>query len=77
MQNNPKRNQANNSSLFQTIKSLFQGKPVNTEPVYTHPTYLNRNKCTTINVNDLSPQARQSFDQLFDSLFSNVQSSKF
>lgn len=77
MSKNNSRNQAKYSSLFQSIKSLFQGKQATESPVYTHPTYLNRNKCTTINVNDLSPQARQSFDQLFDSVFSNVQLSKF
>ena len=76
VKNEQNRNQAKYSSLFQFVKSLFQGKPVNTKPVYTHPTYLNRNKCVTINVNDLSAQAKQSYDALFDSLFSNVQTSK-
>jgi len=64
---------ANNSSLIQRIKSLFQGNAVTETPVYTHPTYLNRNKCVTINVNELSPKAKQSFDQLFDRVFANVQ----
>lgn len=64
-------NQANNSSLFQFVKSLFQGKPVAASPVYTHPTYLNRKKCVTINVNELSEESRQSFDALFASVFSN------
>lgn len=71
MQNHQKRNQANYSSLFQKIKSLFQGKPAT--PVYTHPTYLNRDKCITIDVNDLSPEAKKAFDQLFSSVFANVQ----
>lgn len=76
MSKHEKRNQAKYSSLFQMIKSLFQGKPQTEKPVYTHPTYLQQQKSISISVNDLSPQSRQSFDQLFDSLFTNVQSSK-
>jgi hypothetical protein len=78
MQNNRNGIKANNSSLVQKIKSFFQGKPVKAAPVYTHPTYLQqqKQKCVTINVNELSPEARQSFDQLFDRVFSNVQYSK-
>lgn len=70
------RNQAKYSSLFQFVKSLFQGKNQNSQPVYTHPTYLKQNKCITINVNNLSPTAKKAYDQLFDSLFDNVQTLK-
>lgn len=71
------RNQANNSSLFQFVKSLFQGKPA-TAPVQVQQpfSYPKSSNCVTIDVNTLSPQARMAYDQLFDSLFSNVQSSK-
>lgn len=60
---------ANNSSLVQKLKTFFKGKPVTAPPVYTHPTYLNRNKCVTINVNELSPRAKHSFNTLFTELF--------
>lgn len=71
------RNQANNSSLFQIVKSLFKGKsataPVQVSQPFSYPKSSN---CVTIDVNSLSPQARMAYDQLFDSIFSNVQSSK-
>lgn len=67
------KNEQTITKLLKVIKSFFQGKPVTAKPVYTHPTYLQQQKCKTINVNDLSPEARQRFDQLFDRVFSNVQ----
>ena len=76
MQKNLNRNQAKNSSLFQFVQSLFQGKPVQAQLVYTHPTYLAqqaKKKCVTINVSDLSPEQRASYDALFANLFSSNQ----
>jgi hypothetical protein len=71
MQKSYSRNQAKYSSLFQFVKSLFQGKPASSA-THTHYHY----KPVTIRMADLSPEARVSFDQLFNSVFSNVQSSK-
>jgi hypothetical protein len=70
------KNEQTITKLIKVIVSFFQGKPVKAAPVYTHPTYLQQQKRKTINVNELSPEARQHFDQLFDSIFSNVQYSK-
>jgi hypothetical protein len=72
------KNEQTITKLVKVIKSFFQGKPAKAAPIYTHPTYLQqqKQKCVTINVNELSPEARQHFDQLFDRVFSNVQYSK-
>jgi hypothetical protein len=67
------KNEQTIAKLVKVIKSFFKGNPVKKEPVYTHPTYLQQQRCKTINVNDLSPEARQHFNQLFDRVFSNVQ----
>ena len=76
------KNEQTITKLLKVIKSFFQGKPVTAAPVYTHPTYLEqqKRKCVTINVNELSPEARQEFnkvfDPIFDRVFSKVQFSK-
>jgi hypothetical protein len=71
MLKNNSRNQAKHSSLFQNIKSLFQGKPA-IRVTHTHVHHAPK----TVRMSDLSPEAKQSFDQFFDSIFSNVQPSK-
>ena len=79
MQNNQNRSKVNNSSLFQFIKSLFQGTPA--EVHYHYAPTVNTTTTTTthkvVRMSDLSAESKQSFDALFDSLFSNVQTSKF
>ena len=74
MQNNRNGATTNKSSLVQKIKSFFQGKP-NNGPVHYHTHYHHAPK--TIRMSDLSAESRQSFDQLFDNVFANLQSSKF
>lgn len=61
MQNHHKRNQAKKSSLFQIVKSLFQGKVPQEKVIY-----VNQN-----------PKASKAFDDLFNALFSESNVSSF
>lgn len=76
MQNNRNGIKANNSSLVQKIKSFFQLKIVAIPTIYTHPTYLEQQKRKATNLNELSQEARQDMDKLFERVFSKVQFSK-
>ena len=68
MQNTKNGIKANNSSLIQRIKSLFQGNPVS-GPTHTHF----HHPAVTIRKSDLSMDKQASFDQLFSDLFNKVQ----
>ena len=63
---------ANNSSLIQKIKTFLFGQdgPVHYH-THAHTTVSHTHK--TVRMSDLSPQTRQSFDALFDDLFTNAQ----
>jgi hypothetical protein len=68
MQTNRNGIKANNSSLIQRIKSLFQGNVVS-GPTHTHFYHPS----VTIRKSDLSIDKQASFDQLFSDLFDKVQ----
>lgn len=79
MQTNLNRNQAQKSSLFQFVKSLFQGKPAQVYRRDTQTIYLTQQdtkKCVTINLNELSAEARSGYDALLANLFSSNHFSK-
>ena len=70
MQNKRNGIKANNSSLIQRIKSLFQGNAVS-GPTHTHTHFYHT--AVTIRLSDLPIDQQASFDQLFSDLFNKVQ----
>lgn len=72
MQTNRNGIKANNSSLVQKMKTFLFGQ---TGPVHyhTHVHTMVNHSHKVVRMSELSPRAQQSFDKLFDDLFSNVQ----
>lgn len=72
MQNTENGTKTNNSSLVQKIKTFLFGQdgPVHYH-THVHTTVSHTHK--TVRMSELSPKAQQSFDNLFNDLFSNNQ----